>query len=179
MENKRIELIPFEKNHFDFLNKEIPDSKFLMQWAGPKYYYPLTWEQMKNKIEEIDVDKTNRNHLFSVSFKQTRQIVGHVQLSIIDSTLKIGNVGSVMVFNQFRNNGISKEIIKEILKFGFSQKGIEEIRLAVFDFNLPALNCYKNTGFRMFEYNKNVVKIENEKWNSIRMKIMKSEYQKT
>jgi RimJ/RimL family protein N-acetyltransferase len=176
MQNSKIELIPFEKEHFELLNKEISDDKFLIQWAGLKYSFPLTWEQMKNKIDELDENRNNKNFLFSIISKKPQQIIGHIQLSIKDSILKIGNIGSVLIFKKFRNNGFSKDAIKKILQIGFSQKQLEEIRLAVFDFNVPALNCYTKIGFKMYEFKKDAIQIENEKWNSIQMKIVKSEY---
>jgi RimJ/RimL family protein N-acetyltransferase len=176
MNNSEIELIPFEKEHFEFLNMEIADPKFLIQWAGLKYSYPLTWEQMKNKIDELDENHHNKNFLFSVIFEQTEQIIGHIQLSIKDPTLKIGNIGSVLIFKQLRNNGFSKDAVNEVLQIGFSKKRLEEIRLAVFDFNMPALNCYTKIGFKMYEFKKDAIQIENEMWNSIQMKIVRSEY---
>lgn len=50
----KIQLSPFTFDHYKLLQKEIPDPKFLMQWAGPKYTFPLSWEQMQNKIDETD-----------------------------------------------------------------------------------------------------------------------------
>jgi len=39
---EQIRLQAFEEGDFDRLIAEVPDGRFLLQWAGPKYTYPWT-----------------------------------------------------------------------------------------------------------------------------------------
>lgn len=39
--DKEIRLQAFEEGDFDQLIAEVPDTRFLLQWAGPKYSYHL------------------------------------------------------------------------------------------------------------------------------------------
>jgi RimJ/RimL family protein N-acetyltransferase len=162
----KIQLVPFTIEHYKLLEKEIPDPKFLMQWAGPKYTFPLSWEQIKNKIDETDECGT-KNFLFSASIPDTSLIIGHIQLTIIDRSAGIGNIGSVLVFEEFRKRGFGAEIIREIVNVGFHDKNLNELRLNVFDFNLPAIGCYKKIGFKEFSFENNAREVENESWNLI------------
>jgi RimJ/RimL family protein N-acetyltransferase len=173
----KLQLIQFTAAHFDILEKEIKDTKALMQWAGPKYSYPLSWDQMKNKIDEQD-ENGQKNFLFSAEILNSSEFIGHVQLSILDRTAKTGNIGSVLVFSKFRNMGLGKEIVKEIMKLGFYDKNLNELRLGVFDFNSPAIRCYRKIGFKDYDFEKNAREIENESWNLVRMKITKEEFLK-
>lgn len=170
----KIQLLPFTEDHYKCLEKEIPDPKFLMQWAGPKYTFPLSWEQMKSKIDETDLHKT-KNVLFSATIPNTFEIIGHIQLTIIDRAAGIGNIGSVLVFKEFRNKGFGSEIIREIVKFGFQDKNLNELGLNVFDYNLSAITCYQKIGFKEYAFEKNAREVENECWNLIRMKISKEQ----
>lgn len=171
---KKIQLIPFSFDQFDLLQKEIPDPKFLMQWAGPKYAFPLSWEQMKNKIDETD-ESGIKNFLFSATIPDTSETIGHIQLTIIDRAAGIGNIGSVLIFKKFRNKGFGSEIISEIVKFGFQKKNLNELRLNAFDFNSSAIACYKKIGFEEYAFEKNAREVENESWNLIKMRIVKSQ----
>lgn len=177
MRIESVELIKFTKTHYNFLQDEIKNAKFLMRWAGPKYIYPLTWEQIKNQIEDQD-ETGSKSYLYSAQCQNSHEIIGHVQLSKVDNKDKIGNIGSVLVFSKFRNNGIGNKILKQIMNIGFIEKQMIELRLGVFDFNFSAINCYQNNGFTKYCFEENAREIENEKWNLIRMKITKEEYDK-
>jgi RimJ/RimL family protein N-acetyltransferase len=168
----KIQLVPFAFEHFNCLEKEIPDAKFLMQWAGPKYTFPLSWEQMKSKIDETD-ENGKKNFLFSAESQDSSEIIGHIQLSIIDWLAGIGNIGSVLIFKRFLNKGFGKDIMQEIVKIGFHDKNLNELRLGVFDFNVSAIGCYQRIGFKEYAFEKNAREVENESWNLIRMKISK------
>ncbi|GAB6091679.1 GNAT family N-acetyltransferase [Spirochaeta dissipatitropha] len=163
-----IELLPFSIDHFAILRKEILDERFLMQWAGPKYSYPLSWFQMRKQMVAAD-ESGKKNYLFSVKIQNSKDIIGHVQLSIIDRIANIGNIGSVLVFHGYRKKGIGKIIMIKIMDFGFNNLYLDELRLGVFDFNFSAISCYQKMGFREYEVEENARKVGNEKWNLIRM----------
>jgi RimJ/RimL family protein N-acetyltransferase len=161
MQIETVKLIPFTINHYKFIQDEIKSAKFLMQWAGPKYIYPLKWEQIKNQIEEQD-ETGYKNYLYSAQCLNSHEIIGHVQLSRVDSKDIIGNIGSVLVFSKFRNNGIGSKILKEIMNIGFIEKQMIELRLGVFDFNFTAIKCYQKIGFTKYCFEENAREIENE-----------------
>jgi RimJ/RimL family protein N-acetyltransferase len=169
-----IGLIPFSIDHFPVLSKEILDERFLMQWAGPKYDYPLSWIQMKEIITATD-ETGKKNYLFSAKLLSSKEIIGHVQLSIVNRLAKIGNIGSVLVFQGYQKQGIGKIIMSKVVDFGFNNLKLDELRLGVFDFNFSAINCYIKMGFKEYEIEKNSREVGNEKWDLIRMQIRKEE----
>jgi RimJ/RimL family protein N-acetyltransferase len=50
---------------------------------------------------------------------------------------------------QKRNKGLGQFMLMKLLEFGFNEIGLNRIGLGVFDFNKPAINCYKNAGFAL------------------------------
>lgn len=171
MNNSNIKLISFTADHFEILKDEVPDAEFLMQWAGPKFTFPITWEQMKMQIED------KHKFLFSAEIPGTG-IVGHIQFTILDYLEKIAHIGSVLVFSKYRNRGFGKDIMRQILDFGFNVCKMNELRLSVFDFNLNALKCYKNAGFKEYDIEENIREINGRRWNLIRMRIFRDEFNK-
>ncbi len=60
---------------------------------------------------------------------------------------KQGYLGFMFVDNQHRGNGLNKLIIDGLLKW-CKEKNIFEIRLDVYDVNLPAISAYEKAGFK-------------------------------
>lgn len=173
----QLELIPFTIDHFPLLEREITDAQFLMQWAGPKYGFPLSWQQMEARILEED-ESGRKNYLFSARLKGSGEITGHIQLSIIDRNSGTGNIGSVLVFSAFRKRGLGKELMDQIMEYGFCHLGLNELRLGVFDFNSAAISCYLKSGFTTYDFEGKAREVEHEKWNLVRMKISREDYGK-
>ena len=176
MNGKKLILRDFLLEDYDNLKNEIIDAKFLMQWAGPKYVFPLSMKQVKCQINEVDNSNEKRNYLYSVLLKDSLITIGHIQLSIIDRESKIGNIGSVLIYSKYRKLGFGKEVMNQILKIGFTEKSLNELRLAVFEFNTNAIKCYHSHGFKEYSFEKDSREICGEKWNLIRMKIDNKEY---
>jgi RimJ/RimL family protein N-acetyltransferase len=59
------------------------------------------------------------------------------------------------------------------MSYGFSELGMNELRLGVFDFNLPAIKCYINVGFTQSSFEPKAREIDGEKWDLIKMNKLK------
>ena len=165
-----IGLQPFDKGDFSRLITEVPDARFLLQWAGPKYTYPLDTAQLKDTL----ADTTGARPSFKV-FKATRsdttETIGHIQLMDIDYDATSCTLGRVLIFQNHRGNGFGRRMVKEAVKFAFGDMHLAEITLGVFDFNTPAIGIYKTIGFTEFQYMEGALQFQNESWNVIRMKL--------
>jgi len=60
---------------------------------------------------------------------------------------RYGYLGFMYVKPEFRGRGVNTSII-DALKSWCYEKGISEIRLEVYQENLPAINAYKKSGFK-------------------------------
>ena len=61
-------------------------------------------------------------------------------------------------------------MVKTAIAISFERLGLEEITLAVFDFNEPAIRCYEAVGFERYDFKEAAVPFENERWNVVFMK---------
>ena len=67
--------------------------------------------------------------------------------------------------------------MKSLIRYGFKEMGMNELRLGVFDFNYPAIRCYKQVGFTETSFEENARDVNGEKWNLIRMRILINEFE--
>ena len=62
-----------------------------------------------------------------------------------------GEIG-IFISPSFQNIGLGTEAITELIRIGFNELNLEEIRLIVFSHNERAIRCYRRLGFE--EYNR-------------------------
>ena len=170
-----IKLQPFKEGDFSQLISEIPNARFLLQWAGPKYTYPLDVAQLSDTLANTNGEKPSFR-IFKVIKSATTETVGHIQLMDIDYNTASCILGRVLIFRKYRGNGFGKAMVKEAVKFAFGNVNLAEITLGVFDFNRPAIDVYKSIGFTEFQFKKGARQFQNESWNVIRMKLNKDSW---
>ena len=165
-----IVLQPFSESDFARLLAEIPDARFLLQWAGPKYTFPLDTAQLRATLTH-----TNGENLSSQVFKAIRSVssetVGHIQLMEIDNVAGHCVLGRVLVFQDFRGKGFGNPMVQAALTFAFEKLSLSEVSLGVFDFNTPAIKTYKRLGFLECDFIENARQFNNESWNVVKMKL--------
>jgi len=172
VENELIELQPFGKGDYRQLIAEIPDARFLLQWAGPRYTYPLDAAQLDDTMADTVGEKPS-SQLFKAIREDTSEAIGHIQLMGIDHNASSCVLGRVLIFERHRGNGFGKSIVQQAVKFAFESLGLTEITLGVFDFNTPAINTYRSIGFAEYQFRRDARQFRNESWNVIRMKLHK------
>ena len=62
-----------------------------------------------------------------------------------------GEIG-IFISPRFQDIGLGTEAITELIRIGFNELNLEEIRLVVFSHNERAIRCYRRLGFE--EYNR-------------------------
>ena len=174
-ESQRIALRAFAEQDFPLLNSEIENARFILQWAGPKYSFPLTWEQIHLRNEMI-VNGKKSIYVFKAVDQEADRTVGFIELPIRDFVSKVANVESVLVFRKYRGQGYGKQLMSAIVQFGFQQLQMSELTLSVFDFNVSAISCYENIGFERYEDGVTFRSFEKEKWGLVRMKLTKDQW---
>lgn len=170
-----IELRPFDECDFNKLITEIPDARFLLQWAGPKYSYPIDAAQLSDTLANTIGGKPSYQ-VFKAIRPDTSETVGHIQLMDIDYNAASCVLGRVLIFQKYRGNGFGKEMVQTAVKFAFENMRLSEVTLGVFDFNTPAIDTYKSIGFSEFQFNKGARQFQNENWNVIKMRLCKNSW---
>ena len=74
-----------------------------------------------------------------------------------------------------RNKGYGKQIIQQMIDYGFANFDREIAELNVFDFNQQAIECYKQVGFTSNKGKGKSATFKDNVWTSINMRISKQE----
>lgn len=168
-----IKLERFTKSDIDRLISWIPDDRFLLQWAGPKYSFPLDAQQLHTTLTSSNTRQPEHLAFKAVDTDSTK-VIGHIELMNIDHTVKSAHIGRVLIGPaKDRGKGRGIQMLKQLIDFAFEDLGLIALTLSVFDFNSSAIQCYKKLGFEQIEFKKNARKYRNENWNLIVMKLEK------
>lgn len=161
-----IRLDKFTTNDYANLISWIDSEELLIQIAGRQMSFPVTAEQ-------LDISQADKNrNAFSIIDTATGRSIGHCELYIMESTVKIDRL--LIGDPSMKGKGLCSEIIKLLLEYGFNILHRQEIELNVFDWNVAAIRCYEKAGFKKnpgktmeFEVNKG------NRWTAINMTIDK------
>ncbi len=121
---------------------EHTNAEFLIQFAGRKYTYPLTDNQLIQTLAK------KSNIMFKVVESNSQITIGHCQLLRIDKVKKSASVGRVFIREEYRGKKYSSGLIECVKSYGIEILGLKKLSLRVFDFNIPAVKCYSKAGFK-------------------------------
>jgi RimJ/RimL family protein N-acetyltransferase len=141
-----ISIQPFTESDIPLLIDQIPDEKFLVQWAGPAFKWPLNRPQLEIYIRESGNDP--RPSLIYKAVNSEGKTVGHGELSKIDELHQSARLSRILVYKEYRGLGYGKQIVDSLLSVGFVDRQLHRISLHVFEFNKRAIRCYESVGFR-------------------------------
>ena len=171
-----IELKEFRKKDIPLLLNWVPDEKFLLQWAGAIFRFPLTVSQLSRHLAKTKGDKPSLVALKTIESKSQNPI-GYIELANIDYVNYSATLSRVLIGPaEKRNQGLGKEMVKAAVDIGFKALNLHRISLAVFDFNKSAINCYKSIGFKLEGTIRECRKFKDEYWNLHLMGLLENEW---
>jgi RimJ/RimL family protein N-acetyltransferase len=171
-----VKLRNFEEADIPRLIGGIPDARFLLQWAGHQYQYPLDRAQLLKSLERTRGGKPS-HFMFTACRRLEGTAVGHIELMNIDYANESACLGRALICQaEDRGKGLGKAMVAEALNYGFNVLGLMEINAGVFDFNKPAIACYRKLGFTEYEFREHARQFENESWNLVMMKLFNHEF---
>ncbi len=172
-----IELIPFDKSHFDLLIEWSPTSEFLLQWAGPGLTYPLTEDQLRLLLQSACGNSPSA-YPYSARSRSDGRIIGHGELGFVDWRNLSAELMRILVGPaDLRGKGYGEALVRELVRIGFRELGLHRLDLKVFDFNRSAIRCYERVGFRHEGTLREARKQGNEYWNTYIMGLLSHEWE--
>lgn len=138
------------------------DARFLLQFAGSGYSYPLTADQINENI-------ISNNHLLFKALEESDRIIGHCQLTKIDMDTESASIGRVLIHSDFRGNGYGSLMLEDLIQYAKGVIGLKTLSLRVFDFNIPAFSCYQKLGFVESKREEKYFDVIDETWTCITM----------
>jgi len=76
----------------------------------------------------------------------------------------------------YRGKGLCQTVTNQLLEIAFNQFSLHRVSLHGFDFNTPAIHCYKACGFTIEGHVRDFRKVRDEFWSSYLMSILDSEW---
>jgi RimJ/RimL family protein N-acetyltransferase len=146
----------------------------MVQWAGPSLSWPMTQKQFR---EQLRAAKGKAATLFPFGLYRGNMLVGYCELARYDRKSQSVHLSRVIISPKYRNKGLAQIMIASVLKFGFGELGLNRIVLGVFDFNKPAIKCYKKMGFTLEGTLRESSKVGDSFWNCHLMSILRKEWQ--
>lgn len=110
---------------------------FLMQWAGPKLFFPLTGPQLDPISDSL------------FSFYRDGTFVGMIQ--VLRREGGNAHIGRFLLDPDQTGRGMGTEALQLFCRTLFEDRGLTSVTLNVFKFNAQALNCYRKCGFEITE----------------------------
>jgi RimJ/RimL family protein N-acetyltransferase len=118
------------------------DADFLTQWAGRGYRYPLTLEQITERLGSNDAMDYK---IFGIWTAES--IIGTVELLKIDLIANRAVIGHFLIDPAQTGKGYGTEALQLLVNRVFAEMPLNTLELTVFDFNRPAIRCYQKAGF--------------------------------
>ncbi|WP_404969917.1 GNAT family N-acetyltransferase [Vibrio campbellii] len=154
-----MELRAFEKEDYERLISWIDSDKLNYLWGGPKFEFPLSFEQISRHCAQLEV--------LPFIFVVSGESAGYVELfKVSDSHFRICRV---FVANDFRGQGISKKMLGQLIELAREKYNTSVLSLAVFEQNLVAKNCYESLGFSVMSVENETRSFDGEAWGLLHM----------
>jgi RimJ/RimL family protein N-acetyltransferase len=170
-----IKLEHFERTDFAQLMDWIDSPKFMLQWGGRTFSFPLNERQLENYIESANTN-ISEMLIYRVLHEETDEVIGHINLKI-DRINNSARIGKVLVGKRsLKGQGIGQLMVEKVLNIAFEELKVHRVSLGVFDFNLSAIACYEKAGFVKEGLLREARKIDNEYWNLWEMSILENEW---
>lgn len=166
-------LEPFTLADCDRLIGWVPDARFLLQWAGPAYTFPLTREQLAHTWEMTQ--RTPPPHLmFKLCEAPSDLAIGHIELMGLNPAQRRAHIGRVLIGEPAaRGRGLGTELMTLLIAHAFGPLGLDTLTLNVYAFNTPAIACYERLGFIRTEEKIPAATFGTETWEVCRMQLTK------
>ena len=172
----KVELRPFMTADIDQLIAWVPSADFLLQFAGPRFRYPLTREQLEGFLERSS-GAESLHMPFAAMDAATRETIGHIQLVSIDRPNRSVTIGRVLVGPaELRGRGVGRQMVSAALRIAFEELNMHRVDLGVFDFNTSAIACYERVGFRREGVLRDHRRAGERYWSLILMSILEDEW---
>lgn len=135
----------------------------------------VTLQDEKEYLEKSSNDK----NVFAIIDMEKDQLIGSIGLHQVDNINRTATLGIFIGDDEYRSKGYGTEAIKLILDFGFNYLNLNNIDLALMEFNERALKCYKKCGFKEIGRRRKCKFINGKYYDSILMDILADEFKNT
>ena len=144
---------------------------FVTDYTG-RSYQTVTLQEEKEHLEKRAINKS----VFAIIDSEKDEMIGTVGLHEIDNINRTATLGIFIGNKNYWSKSYGTEAIKLILDFGFNYLNLNNIDLALMEFNQRALKCYEKCGFKEIGRKRKCKFINGKYYDSILMDILAEEF---
>lgn len=116
------------------------DERFLVQWTGVGFTYPLTAQQLR---ATIDSGAT----VFEIVHQE--QMIATIRIMNINEEMKEGFIGCYLLAPALRGQGHGRAIMRAFAEYAFQSLSLQSLKLKVLAGNIGAIKCYEKVGYQI------------------------------
>ncbi|MCG9753271.1 GNAT family N-acetyltransferase [Vibrio brasiliensis] len=152
-------LRPFEPSHYQVLIDWIDSDQLNYLWGGHCYRFPLTKQQL-----ELHCGK---DIVYPFMLEHNGHYAGFVEL--YQERADCFRICRVFIAPQFRGQGLSGLMLQLLTDYARSNFMVSQLKLAVFEHNTVARQCYQSLGFKVDRIEQGTRSYEGQDWNLVLM----------
>jgi len=160
--------------------RNVEDVEIFAEWMNDfnitdylgRSYQTITLQEEKAYLEK----EQNNKNVFAIIDLETDEVIGNVGLHEINDINRTATLGIFIGNKNYWSKGYGTEAIQLILDFGFNYLNLNNIDLALMEFNQRALKCYEKCGFKEIGRKRKCNFINGKYYDSILMDILVEEF---
>lgn len=157
------------------------DCEYFAKWEiDPSVTEFLSYEEdrsYKQVVEEWVLSEQDPTKLqFTIVRKDIRQPIGRVYITNLDRQCDSLDITKMYVADENRNQGVGKEVLKELLEYCFVYLHMERVTIDYYDGNKAAAALYESIGFQREGLARNAAKKNGRYYNLNKMGLLRSEF---
>ncbi|PWB73722.1 MAG: GNAT family N-acetyltransferase [Anaerolineales bacterium] len=126
---------------------------------------------------EKGLDEQSINmHWFSIRKLDDDRLLGDIDLYVNNWPGREAFVGLGIGEREFWGRGYGTDVMKVILRYGFTEVNLNRVTLVVFEYNPRAIRSYEKAGFRHEGRMRKVLNREGRRWDMLTMGILREEW---
>lgn len=160
--------------------RNVEDVEIFTEWMNDFYitdytgrsYQTMTLQEEKTYLEK----EQNNKNVFAIIDLEADEVIGNVGLHEINHINRTATLGIFIGNKNYWSKGYGTEAIQLILDFGFNYLNLNNIDLALMEFNQRALKCYEKCGFKEIGRKRKCNFINGKYYDAILMDILAEEF---
>lgn len=176
IKGERINLRKLKPSDTEFIYQNAKDKKVTrFTFVIPP---PFTLKRAKEFIQKTQKEwRKKKAFEFGIKFKKTKELIGTIKLSEINSKNKNANVG-FWLSSKYWGRHLAKEALELILDFGFKKLKLKRIQARVLDKNFRAQKLLEKSGFKLEGRLRKATFFKNRWYDDLIYGLLNEEYQK-
>jgi len=180
---ERVRFAPIDHDYDAAVQSRWSHDAEYLQMLGHSRARPLSLEQMKKKIEELEKEIEEKRSLFHFMLHtnpmegEQSQLIGFAQIYWLDWTNGNAFTSLGIGERQKRGLGLGTEALHMILRYAFRELNLRRLSAIIPEYNQPALRLFAKCGFKSEVRRRQALHRNGRRWDLIHVGILREEWE--